>query len=102
MKETTATLSIDFNHAVGFRTIHTIITELNGPDVEEFTEKILKDPDVTSGENGTLRHGGYLSIAVGQRNMIRRLRSAGMSLDAIKLFKKPAADLLREYWPEEL
>lgn len=98
----TAKLSVEYGeHSTKLgSTRHTIVGTLDGPGVEQITDILTKDPTVTRGEQGALRHGPYVFINYGYRNMIWRLREAGVPLDAIAVDEKPAAEFLKRMWPD--
>lgn len=96
-EKTTVTLTVDYNHQLKLSTtLHTIVATFEGPDSDCLREALLLESYITSGENDTLRHGQYVYISYGYRNLITRLQRIGMLLDDILLEGSTAAEFLKK------
>lgn len=101
MSDTTVTLTVDYNHQLKISaTLHTIVGTFEGPDSDRLRKALLKESYITSGENDTVRHGQYMYIALGLRNMIFRLREVGMAWDEIYVEGGTADQFLEEVFPD--
>lgn len=95
-------LGVEYDHLHACSmTFHTITANVRGRDADEIYLAASESPFIQCGDNGLLRHGYYVSIAFGYRNMIRILERHGVDIETIKVNDKSAKDFLVEFFPEE-
>ena len=103
MLEVEVKLSAEYDHNVSCSmTFHTIVADVKGPDNEVacffLCEHCLS---MQLHSDGKLRHGRYVYLGYGYRNMIRLLRIAGVPLKSINVDGRSAEDFMAEFFPKE-